>query len=364
MAAADGSAWYVTCDPASDAAQRLPSELLREDRVRVGHDLKQLVTTLWADRDLELKGAFVDTLVAGYMVNQALRSQTVDDLAAQQFGAELPPKPVNPETGAEEQVMARRAARGARGAPGPAHPPHPARGGGLAELFDEVEMPLLPVLARMEKAGILIDRGALAAMSEEFGATLAALEARIYGLVGHEFNIGSPRQLEAVLFDELGLPSTKRTRTSRSTDASVLEELRDKHEVVDLILEHRQVSKLKSTYVDALPTLVDGEGRLHTTYQQAVAATGRLSSTDPNLQNIPIRTALGRRIRRAFVAPEGLLLLGADYSQQSRILAHVSGDEGLRADFDAHSGHPPRRRGASSACRPTRSGRRSAAWRR
>ena len=130
----------------------------------------------------------------------------------------------------------------------------------------------------------------------------------------------------------------KKTRTGRSTDASVLEELRPQHEVIELILEHRQVSKMKSTYVDALPTLVDPEGRLHTTYQQAVAATGRLSSTDPNLQNIPIRTTLGRRIRRAFVAPEGKLLLGADYSQQElRILAHVSADPGLRADFDAHA---------------------------
>ena len=273
------------------------------------------------------------------MVNQALRSQTIEDLVAQRFGVELPPKPVNPETGAEGLPAARRAAAEALAAllALPALRTE-LTDGGLAQLFDEVEMPLLPVLARMEKAGVKIDLEALAAMREEFGATLADLEARIYGLVGHDFNIGSPRQLETVLFDELGLPSTKRTRTSRSTDASVLEELRDKHEVVDLILEHRQVAKLKSTYVDALPALVDGEGRLHTTYQQAVAATGRLSSTDPNLQNIPIRTALGRRIRRAFVAPSGRLLLGADYSQQElRILAHVSGDPGLRADFEAHS---------------------------
>ena len=220
MAAADGSAWYVTCDPASDAAQRLPSEL-REDRVRVGHDLKQLVTTLWADRDLELKGAFVDTLVAGYMVNQALRSQTVDDLAAQQFGAELPPKPVNPETGAEEQVMARRAAAGRsrRSWPSPSSAPSSRRRAGRA--VRRGRDAAAAGAARMEKAGILIDRGALAAMSEEFGATLAALEARIYGLVGHEFNIGSPRQLEAVLFDELGLPSTKRRgRAGRRTRRS------------------------------------------------------------------------------------------------------------------------------------------------
>ncbi|MEO5986721.1 MAG: DNA polymerase I, partial [Candidatus Limnocylindria bacterium] len=339
MASADGGTWYVPCDPGSPALDRLPPEFIREDRIRIGHDLKQLVTTLWSDRRLELRGTFADTLVAGYMVNQALRSQTIEDLAAQHFGAELPPKPVNAETGAEEQPMARRAAAEALTAL-LAHPI--LRGqlddGGLARLYDEVEMPLLPVLARMEIAGVALDMKTLAAMSDEFGATLAGLETHIYEMVGHEFNIGSPRQLETILFDELELPSTKRTRTSRSTDASVLEELRDKHEVVPLILEHRQVSKLKSTYVDALPTLVDEEARLHTTYQQAVAATGRLSSTDPNLQNIPIRTALGRRIRRAFVAPRGKLLLGADYSQQElRILAHVSQDEGLKADFAAHA---------------------------
>jgi len=339
MSAADGSAWYLACDPGSEAAQRLPRELLRDDRDRIGHDLKQLVTTLWADRGIELRGRFIDTLVAGYMVNPALRSQTIEDLAAQHFGVELPPKPVNAETGAEERGMARRAAAEALTSL-LAQPilRRQLEEGALAHLFDEVEMPLLPVLARMEMAGVMIDLEALAAMSEEFGATLADLEARIYALCGREFNIGSPRQLETILFDELGLPSTKRTRTSRSTDASVLEELRDRHQVIGLILEHRQVSKLKSTYVDALPTLVDSARRLHTTYQQAVAATGRLSSTDPNLQNIPIRTALGRRIRRAFVAPEGRLLLGADYSQQElRILAHVSGDAGLKADFAAHS---------------------------
>jgi len=208
----------------------------------------------------------------------------------------------------------------------------------LKTVFREVEMPLLPVLVRMELAGVTIDREALAAMSIEFGAQLAELEARIYAAVGHEFNIGSPKQLEQILFHELSLPATKRTRTGYSTDASVLEELRTQHEVVGLILEHRQIAKMKSTYVDALPSLVGADERLHTTYQQAVAATGRLSSTDPNLQNIPIRTPLGRRIRRAFVAPPGRLLLAADYSQQElRILAHVSGDPGLKADFAAHS---------------------------
>jgi DNA polymerase-1 len=174
-------------------------------------------------------------------------------------------------------------------------------------------------------------------MSAEFATELARLETEIYAAVGHEFNIGSPRQLEQVLFRELKLPASKRTRTGYSTDASVLEELRAVHPAIGLILEHRQIAKLKSTYVDALPALVDGDtGRLHTTFNQAIASTGRLSSVDPNLQNIPIRTPLGRRIRRAFVAAPGHLLLAADYSQvELRILAHVSGDAGLKAAFAA-----------------------------
>ncbi|HVM24298.1 MAG TPA: DNA polymerase I [Candidatus Limnocylindrales bacterium] len=333
LAGGDGTSWYL---PWTDD-RPLPPWFGRDDRKLVGHDLKQLLVML-AARGAELVGACFDTLVAGYMVNPALRAQSLDDIAANRFGGELPPRPLTPETGAEEGACARRAAAEAL----TALLSRPAleqelSDGGLADLFGEVEMPLVPVLARMELAGVLLDLEALAAMRDEFGAQLAELEARIYQLVGHEFNIGSPKQLEQILFGELGLPATKRTKTGFSTDASVLEELREAHEVVGLILEHRQVSKLKSTYVDALPGLVDGEGRLHTTYQQAVAATGRLSSTDPNLQNIPIRTALGRRIRRAFVAPPGKLLLGADYSQQElRILAHVSGDAGLRADFSAH----------------------------
>ncbi len=333
LAGADGSSWYLPWS----GDRPLPDWFARDDRPLVGHDLKQLVVML-AARGAAVAGACFDTLVAGYMLNPALRAQTLDDLAANRYAADLPPKPLNPETGAEEGSCARRAAGEAM----TALLVKPALEAELADalltgLFDELEMPLLPVLARMELAGVAIDRKVLDAMSEEFGAQLAQLETRIYQLVGREFNIGSPKQLEQVLFDELGLPTTKRTRTGRSTDASVLEELRSQHEVAALILEHRQIAKLKSTYVDALPGLVDGEGRLHTTYQQAVAATGRLSSTDPNLQNIPIRTAMGRRIRRAFVAGQGKLLLGADYSQQElRILAHVSGDPGLKADFEAH----------------------------
>ena len=339
MAGGDGSSWYLPLDPdAAEGVPWLPRWFAREDRTLIGHDLKQLVVLL-ATAGVTLRGGPFDSLIASYMLNPALRAQTLDDLAANRYGTELPAKPVSGVSGAEEQVVARRAA-------GEAlislllRPALEAELGeaGLADLFNEVEMPLLPVLADMELAGVAIDRAALAAMAEEFGGQLTSLEARIYELVGHPFNIGSPKQLEQILFHELELPGTKRTRTGFSTDASVLEELRDKHEVIDLILEHRQVAKLKSTYVDSLPLLADPEGRVHTTYSQAVAATGRLSSTDPNLQNIPVRTALGRRIRGAFVAPPGKLLLGADYSQQElRILAHVSGDEGLKADFAAHN---------------------------
>ena len=333
LAGADGSSWYL---PWSDD-RALPAWFERDGRPLIGHDLKQLVTLL-AMRGVALQGPAIDTLVASYMVNPSLRAQTLDDLAANRFGASLPERPA-PGTLDEDAATARRAAGEALTAllVRPLLEKDLVEGG-MMNLFTEVEMPLLPVLARMELAGVSIDREALAAMGVEFGATLADLETRIYELVGHPFNIGSPKQLEQLLFHELGLQGTKRTRTGYSTDASVLEELRDKHPAVGLILEHRQISKLKGTYVDALPSLVGADGRLHTTYQQAVAATGRLSSIDPNLQNIPIRSALGRRIRRAFVAAPGQLLLGADYSQQElRILAHVSGDPGLKADFAAHS---------------------------
>jgi DNA polymerase-1 len=338
LAGTDGSSWYLRWSQEPDGeAQRLPAWFVREDRPLIGHDLKQLIVAL-ASRGLEVAGPAFDTLVASYMLNAALRAQTIDDLAANRFGATLPQRPPPAAIGDDERATARRAAGEALTAllARPALQTELAEAG-LSSLFGEVEMALLPVLARMELAGVVIDREALASMALEFGAQLAGLEARIYEAVGHPFNIGSPKQLEQILFHELSLPATKRTRTGYSTDASVLQELRDKHPVVGLILEHRQIAKMKSTYVDALPVLVGADGRLHTTYQQAVAATGRLSSIDPNLQNIPIRTALGRRIRRVFVAESGRLLLGADYSQvELRILAHVSGDPGLKAAFAAH----------------------------
>ena len=209
---------------------------------------------------------------------------------------------------------------------------------GLEPLFRDVELPLATILAGMEFRGVRIDTAALAALSAHYAARLAALEAEIHALAGRPFSIASPLQLRAVLFDELGLPVVKRTKTGPSTDAEVLEELAPLHPLPAKLLEHRRYAKLKSTYVDALPALVDpADGRVHTTFNQTVTATGRLSSSDPNLQNIPVRTAEGQQIRAAFLPREpGWRFVSADYSQiELRILAHLSGDAAMRAAFAA-----------------------------
>ncbi|HET6462953.1 MAG TPA: DNA polymerase I, partial [Candidatus Krumholzibacteria bacterium] len=213
----------------------------------------------------------------------------------------------------------------------------------VRRLFHEVEMPLSDVLARMEMEGVKVDSAFLGTLSRRYTERVDALEEAIYREAGERFNLGSTQQLREVLFDRLKLAPSRRTKTGFSTDADVLEGLSGEHPVVKLLLEWRQLTKLKSTYVDALPRLVNPEtGRVHTSYNQAVATTGRLSSSEPNLQNIPIRTAEGREIRRAFVARgDDWVLLDADYSQiELRILAHLSGDEELvRAfleDADVH----------------------------
>ncbi|MFI5182276.1 MAG: DNA polymerase I [Thermoanaerobaculia bacterium] len=208
----------------------------------------------------------------------------------------------------------------------------------LRNVLKEIEHPLVPVLARMEIAGIAVDRGTLAGLSKEFGERLSALEAKIQEAAGEAFNIGSPQQLGRILFEKLAYPSLKKTAKTKAyaTGSDVLEELAalGTGTVPGLVLEWRELSKLKGTYVDALPEYIAKDGRIHTRYDQAVAATGRLSSNDPNLQNIPVRTDAGRNIRRAFVAPAGRLLVTADYSQvELRILAHLSGDEALIGVF-------------------------------
>jgi DNA polymerase-1 len=213
---------------------------------------------------------------------------------------------------------------------------------GLTALYRELELPLAQQLSDLELNGILIDEKVLAELGHECDLEIKRLEQESQRVAGREFNPNSPRQLETLLFDELGLKPVRRTKTSRSTDAETLEALSDKHELPKIILELRQVSKLKGTYIDALPALQNAKtGRVHSSWEQAVAATGRLSSTDPNLQNIPIRTELGRRIRAAFVAPPGYQLVSADYSQiELRVLAHLSQDpllcESFRSGQDVH----------------------------
>ena len=207
---------------------------------------------------------------------------------------------------------------------------------GQRRLFEDIELPLVDVLVEMEEAGIAVDLTYLRSLGEEFAREVARIEREAYESVGHEFPINSPKQLGSLLFEELKLPRGRRTATGYSTDATVLEELRGAHPVVDKILEYREIEKLRSTYAEGLGALVDPETRrVHTSYEQAVAATGRLSSKNPNLQNIPVRTPLGRRIRRAFVAQgEAISLIAADYSQiELRVLAHVSGDPELTKAF-------------------------------
>jgi DNA polymerase-1 len=312
-----------------DAVGRLGGILLACGARVTGHETKPLlVANIAGGAEKPLPVAF-DTQIAAYLLNASLRSQTIADVAHERLDVTLPPAAdVPPAVRIGLDALAALAVR---------EPLEKALAdSGLDRLFRDIEMPLIPVLAEMEAAGVAIDRAALDVLDIEFGSEMARLESEIYLDVGHEFNLGSPKQLEQILFYELNLPKGKRTKTGYSTDASVLEELKPAHPMIGKLLDWRLYSKLRSTYIEALPALVsDRDGRLHTTFHQAVAATGRLSSSDPNLQNIPIRSDLGRRIRRAFVAGSpDVTLLAADYSQiELRILAHVSGDEHLRDAF-------------------------------
>jgi DNA polymerase-1 len=295
---------------------------------KIAHDLKHDLL-LWSDAGAPQMMPAFDTMVASYLL-EASPTHRLEDLAADVLGVNLTTyrgdagslgNGVSLLLGLRDRLAARLAA------------------GNMEWLFQEVEMPLVSVLARMERRGVRIDVDGLARMSEEMAGRLAALEQEIYGLAGGAFNIASPPQLREVLFERLGLSrkGVKRGKTGLSTDVDVLTRLATVHPLPAKILEYRALAKLKSTYVDALPAAVDPRTRrLHTSFNQTVAATGRLSSSDPNLQNIPIRTEEGRRIRAAFIADEGAWLLGADYSQiELRLLAHLSGDPTLVAAFRA-----------------------------
>jgi DNA polymerase I len=325
LAGADGRVVVA----AAEDADRLRRLVEASGVPLVGHEVKPvLVARMAADPAAPPTRVDFDTQIAAYILNAALRSQTIDDVVAERLDLVLPPaKELTPVHRAGLQALAALAVRDPLA--------RALTEAGLERLFREIELPLIPVLARMEAVGVAVDLDALAALDREFGAEISRLEAEIYAAVGHEFTIGSPKQLGEVLFGELQLPKGRKTKTGYSTDASVLEELVGVHPAIQPVLDWRIYTKLRSTYVEALPALIAADGRVHTTFHQAVAATGRLSSSDPNLQNIPIRTELGRRIRRAFVAgAPDLVLVAADYSQiELRIIAHVSGDEHLKEAF-------------------------------
>ncbi len=338
VAGADGRT--IAAD--AETAPVLASAVMAAGRPLVGHEAKQLLVWELSRRDpgartsLSASGGSLppvgfDTQIAAYILNAALRSQSLRDIASERLEVELPkPGELRGPEHAAIQALAAAAAKVSLDADLEKNPT-------LRPILEELELPLIPVLADLEATGVAIDRAALGELAATFTTEIARLEEEIYASVGHQFTLGSPKQLEQVLFYELNLPRGRRTKTGFSTDASVLEDLRPAHPMVGMLLDWRMYTKLKSTYVDALPLLLDPQtGRLHTTFQQAVASTGRLSSTDPNLQNIPIRTELGRKIRHAFVAGEpDKVLLAADYSQiELRILAHVSGDVHLREAFE------------------------------
>lgn len=324
--AAGDALFYIPLPPdGSEGLESLAAFLGDETLPKLTYDAKEAYW-LCHLRRLPLAGVAFDTTVAAYLLNPAAGTLKIEDLALEHLQLVLPP-------GGEEALPARAACLRRL---------VPALQGRLRAqeqegLFYRVELPLTGVLARMEMTGVRVDRAQLTRMSEEFGERIRALEERIYTLAGERFNVSSPRQLGHVLFEKLGLTRGKKTKTGYSTDAGVLEDLAGEHEIVALVLEYRQLVKLKGTYTDGLAALIDPvTGKLHTTLHQTVTATGRLSSAEPNLQNIPIRMEIGRRIRRVFIPSDTAnVLLTADYSQiELRILAHLSGDAALIEAFN------------------------------
>ena len=343
-----GKAYYVPVGhrlgaqlPLNQVVDRLKPLIEDPNIAKVAHNGKYDMMVL-SQYGIELQNLSFDTMIAAYLLGE--KALGLKPLAFSKLGVEMTPLTDLIGTGAKQVSMdyvdismaskyacadADITGRLARSLEAE------LREQGLWALFADLEMPLLPVLLRMERNGVALDVEALGAMSQSLGERMTALEAEIYNLVGHKFNINSTQQLGAVLFEELRLPGGRRTKSGYSTDASALEGLRGMHPVIEPLLEYRQLSKLKSTYLDALPALINPKtGRVHTSFNQTGTATGRLSSSDPNLQNIPIRGELGKQVRKAFIASDGRLLLSADYSQiDLRVMAHLSQDPQLLAAF-------------------------------
>ena len=327
-------------------------DLLEDPTVRkVGQDLKRDLVALW-NYGIEPAGLWFDTMIASYVLDPGRRGHTLEALALDILAHKTLTYAEVTGRGQKQISFAEITLDRARDYAcqdadcslrlyekfRPELEQH-----GMEPLFHELEMPLIPVLARMERRGIRIDEAFFRQMSSKLARELDLVQQEIWKEAGTEFNINSTPKLREILFDRLGLPVLKKTKTGPSTEASVLEELAAQgHRVPVLLMEYREMEKLRGTYVDALPQLVNPRtGRIHTSFNQTVAATGRLSSSDPNLQNIPIRTTMGREIRKGFIPDPGFVLLAVDYSQiELRILAHFSGDEPLvrafREGIDVH----------------------------
>ncbi len=328
--------------PLEYVIERIKPILEDQTLAKLAHNGKYDMTVL-AEYDVNVSNLTFDSMVAAYLLSE--KSLGLKTLAFSRLGIEMTPISELIGSGAKQISMSQvEIARAADYACADADMTGQLtellgpelRQSGLWQLFAEVEMPLVPVLMYMERNGIALDTELLRQMAQGLGEQLLKLEDEIYSTVGHQFNINSPQQLGSVLFEELQLPSTRR-KGSYSTSAAVLEALRDEgYTIARLILDYRQFAKLKSTYIDALPVLINSKtGRVHTSFNQTRTATGRLSSSDPNLQNIPVRGELGRQVRQAFIAPDGSYLLSGDYSQVDlRSLAHLSQDQGLLEAFN------------------------------
>lgn len=316
----------------------LKEEIEQENLPKIGHDLKPLYQSAWKE-GIQPQGFILDTMIAGYLLNSNKSSPSLAELAFEHLNRELPrtqpSKDLLSKLEEEDTTRLLTEAKACRDL-FPILKSQLERDG-MWKLYQGIEHPLIPILGEMEVHGVLVDPQELRALSESFSQRLRTLEGEIYQIAGEEFNIGSPKQLQTLLFEKLKLPRGKKTKTGYSTGVEVLEELAGIHPLPGKILQWREMAKLKSTYVDALLQMIHPKtGRVHTSFNQAVTATGRLSSSNPNLQNIPVRTEEGLAIRRAFIAPPGHQLLSADYSQiELRILAHVSGEPSLRRAFEA-----------------------------
>lgn len=309
------------------------------DIKKVSHNVKSLMNTLLAE-DLSTEGFVFDTALAAYLLAPTDGSYDLERLSVTYFNIEAekssaylgdaPFGPLGDPAAAMKAMSCQAALIGALRETLEVQ----LHKLGLEQVFYQIELPLCPVLAEMERTGVLIDRKALTQFGEMLDEQLQVDESKIYQLAGEQFNINSTQQLGHILFDKLGLPPIKKTKTGYSTNVEVLEKLHGQHEIIDLILEYRQYAKLKSTYVEGFVKVIDPDGRIRTSFQNTVTATGRLSSTEPNLQNIPVRTELGAKLRYMFIASPGHVLVDADYSQiELRLLAHIADDKSMQKAF-------------------------------